>query len=184
MEHQVESHGAAQHLRQITGADSHFAHQPVWPTGPLGIPVTATLSEVLAGHDAQASGNYLHEDRHQAGESYDPQQRVFEPCAALQICSPVAGVHVADADQNRRSYERPPLLPESRLVVRHLNGTVDAFQRYVAATPSLSLGLGGWQARGRRCLHVRWDFRLFHLACFRCDNESTAVYHTMLTIVK
>ena len=41
------------------------------------------------------------------------QSRPYLNCApALQIGAPVAGVHVADADQQRRSNKRPPVLPE------------------------------------------------------------------------
>ena len=48
---------------------------------------------------------------------------------ALQVGSPVAGVHVADADQNCRPDKRPPLLPETGLVMRHGDGAVHALQR-------------------------------------------------------
>src|ERR1700688_2154764 len=113
MEHQVEGYGAAEHLRQITSADGHLAHQPIGPTSPSRIPVTAALSEVLAGHHAQASGNYLHKDRHQTGETHHPQEPVLESCASLQVCSPGSGVQVSHANQNRRPHKCPPLLPKS-----------------------------------------------------------------------
>ena len=98
----------------------------------LRIPVAAALGEVLAGDHAQPGGDHLHEDGHQAGQADHPQEPVLELRAALQVGSPVAGVHVADADQNGRPDEGPPLLPEAGLMVRHLDGAVHAFQRHVA----------------------------------------------------
>ena len=59
-------------------------------------------------------GDHLHEDRHEAGQSDDPQQVVLELCARLQIGAPVAGIHVADADQNGRADEGAPLFARSR----------------------------------------------------------------------
>ena len=47
----------------------------------------------------------------------DPEQAVFELRAGLQIGAPVAGVHVADADENGRADEGAPLLPETGLMV-------------------------------------------------------------------
>ena len=74
VEQQIERDGAAQHFGQVAGADRHFAHQPVGPTGPAGIPVAAALREVFAGDHAQARGDDLHEDGHQAGQAHHPQQ--------------------------------------------------------------------------------------------------------------
>ena len=85
----------------------------------------------LPGHHAQAGGDDLHEDGHQAGQPDHPQEPVLELSAALQVRPPVAGVHVADADQNRRPDEGPPLLPEARLMVRHSDRTVHPLQRHV-----------------------------------------------------
>src|ERR1017187_5704729 len=128
MEHQVDSDGAAEHLGQITGADGEFAEQPVGPAGPARVPISAALGEVLSGDHAQSGGDDLHEDGHQAGEADDPEEPVFELCASRQIGAPVARVHVADADENGRSDERPPLLPESGLIVGYRYAVVYAFQ--------------------------------------------------------
>ena len=62
MEHEVEGHRTAQHLRQVTSADGDFTHQPIGSTSPLGIPVAAALREVLPGYHAQAGGDDLHKD--------------------------------------------------------------------------------------------------------------------------
>ena len=110
-----------------------FAHEPVGPARPRGIPIAAALGQILAGDDAQPRGDDLHEDRHQAGQRDDPEQAVLELCAGLQIGAPVAGVHVADADENGRAHEGPPLLPESRLVMRNGHRAVHAFEGNMAA---------------------------------------------------
>ena len=75
----------------------------------------------------------MHEDRHQAGDADYPKQSILELRAALQVGAPVAGVHVADADENGRTYESPPLAPESGIVMRNGDGVVDALQRDVRA---------------------------------------------------
>ena len=74
VEQQVEGDGAAQHFGQVAGADRDFAHQPVGPAVQRGIPVAAALGEVFAGDDAEAGGDDLQEDRHEAGEADDPEQ--------------------------------------------------------------------------------------------------------------
>src|SRR5271166_86669 len=139
MEQQVEGNGAAQHFRQVAGAYGHLAHQPIGPSGPPRIPVAAALGEVLPSHHAQSGGNDLHENGHEAGQPDYPQEAVLELSAALQVRSPVAGVHVTNVDQVLWPYKRPPLLPESGLVVRHLDGTVHPLQRHVGVVPD-SLG--------------------------------------------
>ena len=158
MEQQVEGDGAAQHFRQVACADGHFAHQPVGPARPPRIPVAAALGEVLAGHHAESRGNYLHENGHQAGQADHPQQPVLELSATLQVRPPVAGVHVANADQNRRPDESPPLLPESGLMVRHLDGAMHPLQRDVAAVAT--------------CLGRYWTMRIVPSLRF-CIHSST-----------
>ena len=137
MEQQVEGHGAAEHLGQVAGADGHLAQQPVGPAGPARIPVAATLGEILAGDHAQARGNHLQEDGHQAGQGDHPEQPVLELGAALQVRPPVAGIHVADADEHRRADESPPLPPETGLMAGHWHGAVHALQRHVVVGMNL-----------------------------------------------
>src|SRR6266851_2204079 len=132
MEHEVDSHGTAEHLCQIAGADGEFAEQPVGPASPARVPVAAALGEVLAGDHAQTGGDDLHEDGHQAGEADYPEESIFELRAARQIGAPVARVHVADADENGRSDEHPPLLPEAGLMMRHVHAAMHSFERYGA----------------------------------------------------
>jgi hypothetical protein len=56
----------------------------------------------------------------------------------LEVGAPVAGVHVADADQDGGTNESPPLLPETGLVMGHGDGTVYAFERGVADSRSFA----------------------------------------------
>ena len=88
---QIEGDGAA-------GTNGHFAHQPVGPARPARVPVAAALGKILPCHDAQPRRDDLHEDGHQAGQTNHPKQAIFELSAGLQICPPVAGIHVADTD--------------------------------------------------------------------------------------
>ena len=116
--------------------DRQFAEEPVGPTRPPRIPVATALSQVLAGDHTEPSRGDLQEDGHQAGQSDDPEQPVLELCSSREIGPPVARIHVADADQQGRSDESPPLRPESRLMVRDFNGSVQAFEGALAALGS------------------------------------------------
>ena len=129
MEQEIKRDGAAEDFGQITGADGDFAHQPVGPARPARGPVAAALGEIFSGNDAEARRDHLHEDGHEAGETDDPEQSVFELRPALQIGSPVTRVHVSDADQDGWADEGFPLLPEAGLMMGNLDGTVDIFQR-------------------------------------------------------
>src|SRR5262249_46590698 len=94
-----------------------------------GIPIAATLRQVFAGDHAEPGRDHLHEDGHDAGQRYHPQQSVFELRPAGQVSAPVARVHVPDADQNSRTNESLPLWPEGGLGLRHLDRAVQAFER-------------------------------------------------------
>ena len=72
---------AAQHLGQVAGGDGDFATEVIRPPRPAGQMVPATVGQILAGHHAESSGNYLQKNRHKARQAYDPEQVVFEPGA-------------------------------------------------------------------------------------------------------
>ena len=106
-----------------------FAQQPVGPARPAGyqsrqhcarsLPVTTpSRAEITCMKIAMRLASADH-----------PQQSVLELGAGLQVGAPVAGIHVADADQHRRPDERAPLLPEAGLMGRHRDGAVHALQR-------------------------------------------------------
>ena len=72
-----------------------------------------------------------------------PEQAVLELRAALQVGAPVARVHVADADEDGRADEGPPLPPEAGFVVRHRDGAVDVFEREITGGRDGGSGLVG-----------------------------------------
>ena len=81
-----------------------------------------------------------------------PEKSEFELRAALQIGAPIAGVHVADTDEDGRPDERPPLRPEAGLMRRHLHAAVHAFNRKAAGMRNHRDFLAGWFPEVRRCL--------------------------------
>src|SRR5438093_312200 len=85
-------------LRDCTSAECKYAGEPVRPAGPARVVIAASLSQILAGHQAQPRGQDLHDDRHEAGGGDHPEQAVAIVGPGLQVGAPVAGVHVADAD--------------------------------------------------------------------------------------
>ena len=73
--------------------------------------------------------DHLEEDRHETGQAHHPQQPVLELRPARQVRAPVARVHVADADQDRRPCKRPPTAPEPGVLARHLHRAVHVRER-------------------------------------------------------
>ena len=65
----------------------------------LRVLLAAGLREVLAGHHAELHAQRLQEHRHQVRQQDHPDEGVAELGAAGEVGRPVAGVHVADADQ-------------------------------------------------------------------------------------
>ena len=103
--------------------------QSSWASGSISeYQSRQALREVFAGGDAEAGGDDLEDHRHEAGQRDDPQQAVFELGPGGEVGAPVAGVHVAHADQDRRPDECAPFPPEAGGVRRHRDGAVDAFQ--------------------------------------------------------
>ena len=113
---EVERHGAAQHLGQVAGRDGDLAQAASWASassrdksrgrpGPGPCPVTMP----------EPGGDDLHDDRHEARQGDDPQQIVAVCRPSLEVGSPVAGVHVADADEEGRARRRPAIAARSRL---------------------------------------------------------------------
>ncbi len=145
VEEQVQRDRAAEHFGKIAGGDREFAEQPVGPARPRGIPFAAALREVFAGDDAEPRGDDLHEDGHEAGEADDPEEVVLELRSGLQVGAPVAGIHVADTDEDGWADEGAPLLPESGVGVGNGDGVVDALERGMMA------GRGGAKRSGIEC---------------------------------
>ena len=134
MKQHEQRHRAAQDFSQIARDDRQFRHEPVRHPRPLGIPIVAALGQVAPGRYAEPRGDNLQEDRHQAGQTDDPKQSVFELGAALQISSPVARIHVGHADQNRRAEVGGHLLPEACFMMGHFYAVMQSFQRHGTGT--------------------------------------------------
>jgi hypothetical protein len=73
--------------------------------------------------------------------------------AAGEIGAPVAGIHVTDADENCRTNECTPLLPKSRLMVRHVNRAVQAFERGMSNRVGFGWDTGLMSRRWKRAIH-------------------------------
>ena len=84
-------------------AISHNTHSAL-QTG-LRIRFAAGLRQIASGDDSEPRRQRLQQDRHEVRQHQHPQQLVAELRAAAQIGGPVAGIHVADADQIGRSGE-------------------------------------------------------------------------------
>ena len=59
--------------------------------------------EIDATHDTETRAQVLQQQRDSIREQQHPQQRVAEARAALDVCRPIAGIHVPDAHQERRA---------------------------------------------------------------------------------
>ena len=105
----------------------------------------------------------------------DPQQPVLELGSSGQIGSPVARVHVADADKQRRSDVSPPLLPECGLMVRDFDGPVHAFEGAMAARGS-GFAIGRLTRVDHGCPLIRAPI-IFRLGSTRLGAFTTLRFH-------
>ena len=80
--------------------------------GAAAVGVAAGLGEVALGGDAEFEREALEEDRHQVGEHDDEEQGVAVARAAGEVGGPVAGVHVADGDEEAGAGEAEDAAPE------------------------------------------------------------------------
>ena len=80
-----------------------------------GIGFAAGLGQIAAADDSQARAERLQQDRHGVRHDQHPEQAVAEAGAAGQIRGPVAGVHVADADQVGGAGESENAPPQSEV---------------------------------------------------------------------
>ena len=66
----------------------------------------AGLGQIVAGDDPEPRPERLKQDRHQVAHQQDPDAAHSRNGRRRQIGRPVSGVHVADADQIRRTPQR------------------------------------------------------------------------------
>ena len=97
---------------QAAMAISHRTHSEF--ADRARIRFAAGLRQIASGDDAEAGGKRLQQDRHDVRQHQDPQKLVAEASAAFEVGGPVAGVHVADADQVGRSGEGEHAAKRSR----------------------------------------------------------------------
>ena len=110
---------------QAAMAISHSTHSAMVTRPRIGF--AAGLRQVAAGDDAQARAQRLQQDGHGVRHHQHPEQAVAEARAAFQVGGPIAGVHVADADQVGRSGEGEHAPPEGEL--RSADAGVDIGER-------------------------------------------------------
>ena len=85
----------------ITSAWIHNPHRRL-----AGEPLPGELREAAASRDPELRRQVLDEHRHRVGKHHDPQQRVAEPRAALDVRGEVPGVDVGDRGHERRAEHR------------------------------------------------------------------------------
>ena len=129
VEQQVDRHGAAKHLGEVTSGNGDFTEDPVRPARPARQMIPAGAGEILAHDQAEPGGGNLHDDRHEAGGGDDPKEIELVFRAGFEVGPPVAGVHITDADQERWARERAQLSPESPLGRWDRDRAVEPLQR-------------------------------------------------------
>ncbi len=121
---QVEGQRRAEHLGKVGGDDRQFRQQPLATRHARAIALPGELREVAAGGDPQARTEALQEHPGKARQHHHEQQRVAEARARLDGGGPVAGVHVADRDQQAGADEQRQLA-QRRGVGRHRHAVAD-----------------------------------------------------------
>src|SRR5689334_24471367 len=87
----------------------------------------AGLSKISTRHDTQTRAQRLKQKRHQIRDDQYPEQPVPESRATFYIRSPIARVHVADADQVGGSAKGQKALPKPG--VFDIHALVDFWER-------------------------------------------------------
>jgi hypothetical protein len=107
----IERDGRTDDLRQVASADGDLAEDPETEDHRGRIAVAASLGQVAAGGDAETGAESLQQHGHQIRQQYDRQQGIAEGGAAGQIRRPIAGVHIADGDDEAGPGEGQSLAP-------------------------------------------------------------------------
>ena len=105
-EQQAEADGGAERFGEVGRHRGDLAGDPHGVDQRAGEMRAAELRQALAGDDAELGRQRLEQHRHQVGEQHDPQQQIAELRAALDVGGEIAGVHVGDRGDHRRSGER------------------------------------------------------------------------------
>ncbi len=110
-EQQLEGERSAQHLGQVAGDDGDFRQQPHAQAGERVEVLPRQSREVLAGRDAEPRAQALQDDGGEARQHDHEEQPIAEFGTGLDVGRPVAGVHVADGDEQARTGETEDFLP-------------------------------------------------------------------------
>ncbi len=110
-EQQLEGEPAAQHFGQVASDDGDLRQEPHAPAGERAEILPGQPGEILAGGDAEARGEALQDDGGEARQHHHEEQLIAVFRAGLDIGRPVAGVHVADGDEQARTGKTEDLLP-------------------------------------------------------------------------
>ncbi len=108
----MQRNGGADDLGEIAGGDGDFGEEPEEDRGAAAVGFAAGLREVALGGDAELERKALEEDRHQVGEHDDEEQGIAVARAAGEVGGPVAGIHVADGDEEAGAGEADKAAPE------------------------------------------------------------------------
>ena len=127
-EKELQADGHAHDFRQIAGGDGQLAENPEEDDDRRGIAVAARLGEIAASGNSELEREMLQEDGHEIGHQNDAQERIPELRATGEIGRPVAGVHVADGDDEARAEKSAHFAPD-RLARGHGDAAVDLGQR-------------------------------------------------------
>ena len=111
-EEELQRDGGADDFGEVAGGDGDFGEDPEGDGGAARVGLAAGLGEVALGGDAEFEREALEEDRHQVGEHDDEEQGVAVAGAAGEVGGPVAGVHVADGDEEAGAREAEDATPE------------------------------------------------------------------------
>ena len=105
-EQQVQAERCAQELGDVGRHRHHLGLDPEADAHPPREALAAQLGQVPIGHDPELGRQILDQHRHQVGQHHDPQQRVAEFGAALDVRREVARIDVRDRGHERRTEHR------------------------------------------------------------------------------
>ena len=111
MEQELEGDGRADDFGEIAGGDGDLGKDPESEADALAVDLVTELGEIAFGGNAEFEGEALQKDRHEVRQHDDEQKRVAETGAAGDIGGPVAGVHVADGDEEAGAEEAKETAP-------------------------------------------------------------------------
>ncbi len=127
---QLEANGHAHHLGQIGGGDGDFGEDVVENIGCRVIEFAGCLRQIAPRHHTEPGAQALQQQCDEVGHQQHPQQLVAKTATSREVGRPVAGIHVAHADQIGRAEKSKKPPPKSTFHIG-FDGAVHFGQRYV-----------------------------------------------------